>query len=420
MGLVLMTCLIMNQKPLNFIFDDFQIDLFSGQVQLKYEIEGIDSFCETIELGKPSEKLNQTQIQALTNVIKSLWITAGMSYFKAYCPPQIIIKNHTINASEAAFFNKLYLYGLGEFAVRNELDLRGKIKFPSAKTEIKSIPSLQLKHRIAIPIGGGKDSLVTLEQLKASGNNLVLVRVNRHQPIEDCIELAGLPDLFFARKLDPKLFKLNNDPNVYNGHVPITAIISFILSAGSIVHGYNSIAFSNEKSANEGNMKLGDLDINHQYSKSLEFEQDFQKHLEEQCFTGLNYYSHLREYSELEIAQMFTHQDKYDSIFTSCNKNFKLIKSDQSTPRWCGDCPKCRFVFLALATAMKKNRLLKIFGKNLLSDPSQLIGYQELTGNIGHKPWECVGEIEECQTAFINLKNNPEWEKDLIVAKIQT
>ncbi len=403
--------------PQKFVFDFYKFTPETGALTLGYEIEGYGEFQEKIQLGVSNRVLSEKEIIGLDNVLRGLWIACGMSYYKAFCPEQLEIKDHALNASEAAFFEKLYVHGLGEFAFRNDLDLRDKIKFPFSALK-NNVPQLTLPVKTAIPIGGGKDSLVTVEQLKETQKDLVLVRVNRHQPIEDCIELSGLPDLFFERKLDPKLFELNKQDGVYNGHVPITSIISFILAAGSIIYGYDAIAFSNEKSANQGNTKMGDLDINHQYSKSLEFEADFQNYLTQNCFEGLHYYSHLRAFSELEIAQMFVKTDKYDAVFTSCNRNFKLIKSGVNVPRWCGDCPKCRFVFLALATAMEKERLLSVFGKNMLDEVSQLSGYQELTGETGLKPWECVGEIEESQEAAQLLKQKSEWLSDVVLTQL--
>ena len=85
--------------------------------------------------------------------------------------------------------------------------------------------------------------------------------------------------------------------------------------------------------------------------------------------------------------------------------------------RWCGICPKCHFVFLALAPFMPKPRLVSIFGRNLLDDASQVPGYDALLEYQDHKPFECVGEGRESRAAMAALAKRPEWREDAIVAR---
>lgn len=108
---------------------------------------------------------------------------------------------------------------------------------------------------------------------------------------------------------------------------------------------------------------------------------------------------------------------RYDNCFTSCNRAFRLRPAEVPA-RWCGDCPKCRFTFLILATAMEPERLINIFGRNLLDDAAQLSGYEELAGLSGNKPWECVGEIAESALAMVDLASRPGWAGCLVVANL--
>jgi hypothetical protein len=121
---------------------------------------------------------------------------------------------------------------------------------------------------------------------------------------------------------------------------------------------------------------------------------------------GLRYFSLLRPLSELRIAHLMARTTRYDKYFTSCNRNF-AIRENVPVQRWCCNCPKCRFAFLMFATIMPRERLCSIFGANLLDDPTQITGYEELTGMSGHKPWECVGEIEESSAALLALDPDP-------------
>jgi hypothetical protein len=99
-------------------------------------------------------------------------------------------------------------------------------------------------------------------------------------------------------------------------------------------------------------------------------------------------------------------------VFSSCNRNFRLSGHDGTL--WCGECPKCHFVFLMFAPVMDKARLLGIFGQNLLDEPRHEASFRELCGLAGQKPWECVGEILEAAACLYEITKRPEWAYDAI------
>jgi len=273
---------------------------------------------------------------------------------------------------------------------------------------------LNLPYSALIPVGGGKDSCLTIELIKKTDLPAETIAIGNADPITECMHLSNLPNRLITRQISPKLIKLNQTNSVYNGHVPITGILAFILWAAAILYDKKYVVMSCERSANIGNMKQGDLEINHQYSKSFSFEQDF--HLLTQSVTpDFLYFSLLRPISEIHIAKLFAHLcSRYFSTFTSCNRAFKLDETKRLT-HWCGACDKCRFVFLILAPFMDKDTLIKIVGTNPLNDPTQLEGYKELLGLAGHKPFECVGEIDECRFAFLELSQSLTWQADVVV-----
>ena len=156
--------------------------------------------------------------------------------------------------------------------------------------------------------------------------------------------------------------------------------------------------------------------MNHQWSKGWAFEQAFAAHLRSHVAADLRYYSLLRPLSELAVARQFARLDAYDGHFSSCNRNFHLL-GERPVNRWCGVCPKCHFVFLALAPFMPKPRLVGIFGRNLLDDAAQVPGFDALLEYRDHKPFECVGEGRESRAAMAALAARPEWREDAVVAR---
>jgi len=409
----------MNDFPGRFRILGFDTDHRAGIVRFHYRYSSGPEFCEVLDFGHALPSCPK-----ITAVFDALSVLLGISYYKAYAPDHIIVDSPNISAQQMGFFRTLYLNGLGEFAYRNKLDLSSRVNFergrdaprPGLADRVASSPDLTADRRHAVLIGGGKDSLVSVEILRAAKEPMVLFAVNPKQPMIDCADASGFPLISVRRTLDPKLFALN-DQGALNGHVPITAIVSFIAVAASFVHGFKSIILSNERSADEGNVTHGGITINHQFSKSSLFEDEIRQYINDYISTDLSYFSLLRPLSEVHIGQLFAKTDRYDSVFTSCNRAFRL-RDTAPGARWCGACPKCRFTFLILAAAMPRERLLKIFGTDLLDDAAQLPGYEELAGLAGHKPWECVGEIAESGAAILTLANQPSWAEALIIRQL--
>ena len=210
---------------------------------------------------------------------------------------------------------------------------------------------------------------------------------------------------------------LDKSKPFYNGHVPITGILAFVMMVECVLYNKNEMVMSCESSANEGNLKIDGMEINHQWSKSEEFERMFMD-LTYDFLPNFKYYSFLRPYREIDIARLFAENcSSYFECFTSCNHAFHIDKAKR-LDRWCGDCDKCRFVFLILAPFMEKEVLLRAVGHNLLDDESQKQGYRELLGISGYKPFECVGTADECREAFAKLCVHEEWKNDKLVREL--
>lgn len=402
-----------------FYYKNVDFSSETGILTLTYAVDNDETFSEQIIFPDAPFHLSPAKKYVLDQIFHLLHIAAGISYYKAFLPPNLIVETQPLTIDEAAFFNRFYLNGLGEFAVRNNLNLQGQIHFPSDKNAQHRAFDLRLPYNALIPVGGGKDSCVTIELIKQTDLPAATIAIGAPRPIRDCMESAGLPSFVLSRRIDPRLIELNTAGHVYNGHVPITGILAFILWAAAVLYDKKYVVMSCERSASSGNLMQGSLAINHQYSKSLDFERDFLK-ITQTITPDFRYFSLLRPLSEAHIARLFsTLCPDYFPLFTSCNKAFKLDKTKR-LDRWCGTCDKCRFVFLILAPFMDKDTLIRLVGNNPLNDAKQIEGYRELLGLSGHKPFECVGEFDESRWAFHQLAARPNWQNDTVIHALKS
>ncbi|MDR2337268.1 MAG: endonuclease domain-containing protein [Deltaproteobacteria bacterium] len=404
---------------IEFQFKSYHFDMAVSAATFKYAVDNQYFFEEkiTFEQARKFEELPETSQQAFFRALENLFIAVGISYYKAFIPEKIKFEAEVVQLTpdEANFWNTFYTQGLAEFAYQNKLELQGKINFPVTPNLTKTAQTLTLSETVLVPVGGGKDSNVTIEALRAKNIHMLLFAVRSLKVINNCMRVANLPSIIIGRTISPELIRLNNDGVTLNGHVPITGIISFIAVATAILNGLSAVVLSNERSADEANVDLA----NHQWSKSFEAEQLIATHIKRYIVSNLDYFSFLRPYSELFIANQFAKLPQYHNVFTSCNKAF-MIDSNRRAEYWCANCDKCRFVFLALAVFMSKAQLLEIFKVNLLDQADQEQGYRELLGLSGHKPFECVGEIDESRAALCELAKKAEWQNDLLVKKLIT
>lgn len=422
-----------------FRFVDTRFDPATGEARLTYAFDDAEPMQETLRFPGAPFVLDPTRTHAVQQALQLLHLIAGVSYYKAAVPPAIAIDGYAIDAETATLLTTIYENGLGEFAYCNGLSLRGSIRFPVAGAahasqrddHPPSSPAPPAGARMAaraglaggsgaagralVAIGGGKDSLVSIEALRALGVAPLVAWIGSSPLIAACAQRTGLPMLNVGRALAPALFDLNQR-GALNGHIPVTAINSAILVLAALLYGCDQVVFSNERSASYGSLIPGTGEVNHQWSKGWDFERAFGEYVQRRIAADLHYYSLLRPWSELAVARQFARLDRYDAHFSSCNRNFHLL-GERPASRWCGQCPKCRFVFLALAPFMPKPRLVAIFGRNLLDEPAQIPGYDALIEYRDHKPFECVGEGSESRAALAALARSPAWREDALVQR---
>ena len=401
-----------------FRFTGRTADWETGVVRLGYALDDAHAFTETFAFPPPGAPLAPARREALDRAVRLLHLVAGVSYFKAAAPPRIVVEGDAPSAATAAFLGRLYAQGLGEFAWRNGLPRIGAgIAFPAADREVAPAAPGGLAERSLVPIGGGKDSVVTLAALTAAGEDLVAFSVGRKPSADAAARIEGARIVHAERTIDPALLELNRR-GAYNGHVPVTAIVACAAVVAALVEGCDAVVMSNERSASSGNFDWPEFGavINHQFSKSWEAERGLADAVARDVAPDLRVFSLLRPYSELAISRAFAGLGRHHASFMSCNANFRI--HEPAASGWCGDCPKCRFVFLALAPFLGRAELTGVFGRDLLDDPAQEAGFRAILGIDAEKPFECVGETDEARAALRSAAASPEWAGDALVTRL--
>ncbi|HWJ51645.1 MAG TPA: hypothetical protein VNR42_11520 [Solirubrobacteraceae bacterium] len=386
-----------------------------GRVTLRYALDEELYFVEEFDLPVDGE-LREADMERVDGLLSLLHWVAGVSYFKTALPPSVSLETGAPGPATAALLEALYSEGLGELAYTNGLAALPRPRFAAdGSRDVPVASENEDVGRMLVPVGGGKDSAVAIEIARRSGREPALFSIGDAPPIARTVAVAGLPHLLVRRRLDPGMRALN-EAGAINGHVPITAIVSCVALLTAALNGFDAVAMANERSASAGNVSWDGVDVNHQFSKGLRAERLLSAAVAEAA-PGLRIFSLLRPASELAIARAFARMEPYHAAFTSCNAIFRLDPALRAAS-WCCDCPKCRFVFLALAPFSTPEHLREIFGSDLLDDERQFDGFALLTATGGHKPFECVGEEQESLAAIRLLARDERWSGHAVVRRL--
>ncbi len=396
----------LRKKYNKFIYDSFSVENTDEEIIIKFKfiIENLTTFEPKVKIKKDKLNIDNKLIENCNNAAFHMGLIELISYWKSTCSPNVIIKAGYINEEQIKWFKKLYFYGLGEMFYTNGIHANID-NFMNITCETNVIYNDIINNKnegYLIPIGGGKDSCVTLECLKKEKDNYCLI-VNPKPVTLECATVAGYSEdkiVKVIRNIDNNLLDLNKK-GFLNGHTPFSSMLAFLSYFVADLIGKKYISLSNESSANESNVD-GEK-INHQYSKSIEFENDFRYYSSKYLKRNTEYFSFLRPLNELEIAMTFSKFEKYHHIFKSCN-----VGSKGQVWKWCCNCPKCLFVYIILSPFLYKEKLVDIFGEDLFERNDLLTTFVELTGNGETKPFECVGTYEEVCFAISKTINNIE------------
>lgn len=405
-----------------FIFRYTLVDKDGENISFRHRIDyRLLSEGQSLPFSLTSEKQKD-----LDNFVFQIGMAETINYWKLACPQKLVIACGCLSEEDVAFWKKLYYNGLGEFIYLNGIY---RLTPPvTADNLLEIICTGQTKPALVvgkdydgtlIPVGGGKDSVVTLEVLRARREQNLPFVMSPPQAAYDCIAVAGYKEYLLAtRTLDAKILEMNK-AGYLNGHVPFSAILAFIAALGAALTGKRYIALSNEKSANEPSVP--GTTFNHQYSKTLEFERDFTAYFQRNVMKEIEYFSLLRPLYETEIGRAFAKYQAYHSVFRSCNRGKK-------TNEWCGKCSKCLFVYIILSPYIERERLRAIFGCDMLRDSDLIPILRELAGMAETKPFECVGTVWEVRLSLeeiadkygytVDDENTPVLVREFLEAKL--
>ena len=494
------------QKFEKFYFNSFEFDKKTLHAKFFYSFDDKQSFTEEIDFSSDFLHVrNDFQQEIFNNFLFSLSIAIWISYYKLYPTKELVVKSWFLTEEDKQFWQKFYLNWLWEFLYKNKINPNWLFNFVNESDKKYEKIEFKTSDKIFLPIWWWKDSIVSTELLKNNWFSYTPFIFGKIDTIkENCLKVMKQESFLVKRKLDENLFRLN-ELWYYNWHVPITWIISFVLLCSAYLYDYRYLILSNEKSANSWNTKIWKcgneekwkcknlnsmsswtnvkdsfssiislnenlmdsslnsewqiiynrklttddfLEVNHQYSKSLEFEQDLDIYIKRNLSNEIKYFSLLRWMYEIKIAEIFSKIWKdYFGVFSSCNKNFKIWKIDwkkdkkstkllncqsgepkssawlgivseslkgncnyydswlnsewqrqwfcSSTKYWCNSCPKCAFVYAVLRPYLTDTEIMLIFWKELYENKDLENLFKELLWVKWIKPFECVWEEEE-------------------------
>lgn len=395
----------LREKHPVFTYDNYEITNQADKLIILYTFRLGDfiTFQPKWEFLKKHTDINYEQEEIVNQLAFHLGLVELISYWKCACSPLVQIKAGYINDEQIEWWKMQYYLGLGEFFYTNRIEINRdefmNIEVLADKSKSFYEKSDFTKTGCLIPVGGGKDSNVTMELLSDRKSNNLCYMINKKEASRQCAIIAGYSDeeiLVADRRLDSNLLALNKE-GYLNGHTPFSAIIAFSSVLTAYLYDKQYVALSNEASANESTVE--GTEVNHQYSKSYKFELDFINYEKQYINSGVHYFSLLRPFSEFQIAKFFAKQEKYYQIFRSCNVGSKV---DQ----WCCNCPKCLFVYIILSPFIGLDRLAEIFGSDMLNNESLIPIFDQLIGAAPEKPFECVGTCDEINTAICMVISN--------------
>ncbi len=385
------------------------------EVTFSYDCERFGAFTETLSLPVA---LPDHPSSHLSRLIDLLHAALGVSYYKAAAAQKISLPAFVHAPKAQTMIKALYTEGLAEFFIRADLDYPPQTEFIFTENAHQdfSKPVISTNQQALIAFGGGKDSYVADAICTKAGLATELASVILSDKVGTVLQgFSAKPLLLAKRHLDPKIRKIA-EQGAYNGHVPITAINVLVLALIASLRGDQYVVFANERSADEPTLKFGGITANHQYSKSGAFEKLLGDAIKETGNSNPHFFSVLRPFSELWIAQNLARLPEALKKFSSCNRNFHI--DGRRTTRWCGACAKCAFTTLMLAPFLSPSEMTKIFPGNFLDNEALLSLFKDLLGLSEIKPWDCVGTIGECRAALWQLSQSADWRETLIVKKL--
>jgi hypothetical protein len=400
----------------SFTFASYSVDVQRSIASFTYRVEfrhGITkTFTDRLYFGnRGAEAWEKIPTAVLESTLQALLLMLGINYWSAFRTRDIRIEGFTLTREQAQFWDSLYLNGLGEFFYLLKIDFRNLIAFPYDDHATAPVPTRFTRpHRALLLNGAGKDSILSAEMLKAAGVPFDFFAFDPTPAHERIAKLVGAKTISVKRRRDPWL------DFILQGAYPSVSTFTFIATLLAELLGYDSIIFSNERSADFGNLDYLGLPVNHQWCKSSAAEKMIGDYIQHYITPDISTRSLLRKYSELEIVRRFVRYPQYLYDVASCNTYFCLTPIEQRFSRrnyWCNRCPKCVFLFASFSAFLPKKEVISIFGANLYAKKGLLPLFKRILGIEGFKPLDCVGEPEEMILAMHYAAQRQEYSGEL-------
>ena len=390
------------QRAARFTYLNLEID--GSTMRGYFECDGV-TYRETVEFSLPLD-VNERAVRS----VGELWfLMAGLSYYKARAAHTIDVGTLPLGDAARALLQAGVVDGLGEFAFRNGLDL-SDVAIVGGQAVTLTQPTINPTN-VLVPFGGGIDSVVTVRSLSQRLSAALFVvspPSGLFEPLEETAALMNLPIQRATRTLDPQI--TTPSENVFNGHVPVTAMVTLLATISAIASERGGVVMSNEHSASVPNLTHAGREVNHQWSKSLQAERLIAAAIAERCGDDLTVASFLRDKSELWVAREFAKSPDVLGTFRSCNRAFRQDRSERART-WCGECDKCLFINLVLAPFVPSSTLDTVFSDNAPLRRGDMEGaIRTLVGlGVEKKPFECVGDPDECAVALRVVAGMPDY-----------
>jgi hypothetical protein len=382
-------------------------------------VYGDETFSFTEELEFPIAIPSTYEAEALE---RDLHIALGISYYKLFVCKRFEVP-YELTEQQAAFWNSVWKNGLGEFLYTNGLT-HDQLAVFSAQPglSIANQTKQSYKQQALLGLGGGKDSIVAGELLKQIGipfHGFVLASGEQLGQTQAVAAVMGVDLHAIKRRIDPKIIDLNKRSDTYNGHIPISTIFALCGSMLAVATNSAYVAVANESSASIPQTTSADIQINHQWSKSLEFERLYQDYLRNNVSAELQYFSVIRPLSSIAVMKLFSSYPEYFEVFTSDNSLFKVQPQQRIHPRWSPQSSKTLSSYLLLAPWLDDTAMQTIFGADYLNQREQLPLLHRLLGH-GEPVLDCVGTAPELQACVNQLKTSPNYLKKELVVSLDT
>lgn len=381
---------VLRKKHPRFVFKSFQIEPQKEEIKIQFNFILEPDIIFTPQVVLPSNHpLDQ---RGLENFAFHLGLIEAISYWKAACPKEVRVEAGQLTEEQVSWWHDLFIHGMGEFFYQNNIDFTPhdflQINANLNQKSHSPTPKRTDNSGDLILVGGGKDSTVTLELLKKMPGRKGCLILNPIESALRSVQTAGYPEpLVVKRSIDPNLLRLNQE-GYLNGHTPFSAYLAFLGVFMATLHGYKNVIVSNDHSADEENVIFHNLEVNHQYSKSIRFERLFREYAAKFLTPDVQYFSFLRPLWGIQISQLLAGYPGHHLSFRSCNVG-------QKQDVWCGACAKCAFVYASLSPFLSPERMKEIFDEDYYLKPEIEPFIRALVGLEKNKPFECVGTGEE-------------------------